>query len=142
MIALKRIEDEHDRAAACKIREQVFVEEQQVPREAEYDAYESIARHYLATYNGVPCGAARWRVTDKGVKLERFAVLPEYRNKNVGRQVLQAVLEDVLRDHPDKKVYLHAQLPAINFYKRHGFVTEGDIFSECDIEHYKMVYKG
>jgi predicted GNAT family N-acyltransferase len=142
MIALKRIEQEQDRAVAYKIREQVFVVEQQVPREAEYDEFEGVAKHYLATYAGVPCGAARWRVTDKGVKLERFAVLPEYRNKNVGGQVLQAVLEDVLRDHPDKKIYLHAQLPAVNFYKRHGFVTEGDMFSECDIEHYKMIYKG
>jgi predicted GNAT family N-acyltransferase len=142
MIALKRIEHEHDRAAAYKIREQVFVVEQQVPREAEYDAFEGVAKHYLATYAGVPCGAARWRVTEKGVKLERFAVLPAYRNKNVGGKLLQAVLEDVLRDNPDKKIYLHAQLPAVNFYKRHGFVTEGDMFSECDIEHYKMIYKG
>lgn len=142
MIELKRIDREQDLKAAYSIRERVFVVEQQVPADAEYDQYEGTARHYLATYEGVPCGAARWRVTDKGIKLERFAVLAEYRNKNVGAKVLEAVLQDVQSEHPEKKIYLHAQLPAVNFYKRHGFTTEGDMFSECDIQHYKMMYRG
>ncbi|MDX5437654.1 MAG: GNAT family N-acetyltransferase, partial [Pontibacter sp.] len=139
---LIRVDNEQDLKAAFAIREKVFVQEQKVPRDAEYDVHEPTARHYLASYEGVPCGAARWRKTDAGVKLERFAVLPAYRNKNVGAVVLQAVLEDVLKEHPDEKIYLHAQLPAVNFYKRHGFVEEGEMFSECDINHYKMVYRG
>jgi len=142
MIELKRIDSEQDLKTAFSIREQVFVQEQQVPREAEYDAHEPVAKHYLAMYAGVPCGAARWRTTNKGIKLERFAVLAAYRNKNVGSQVLQAVLDDVRTAHPGQKVYLHAQLPAVNFYKRHGFVPEGNLFTECDIQHYKMIYKG
>lgn len=142
MIELKRAEQEQDLKAAYSIREKVFVMEQHVPADAEYDEHEGTARHYLATYEGVPCGAARWRVTEKGVKLERFAVLAEYRNKNVGAKVLEAVLQDVHQDHPDKEIYLHAQLPAVNFYKRHGFETLGDMFSECDIQHYKMIYRG
>ncbi|MCC9167845.1 GNAT family N-acetyltransferase [Pontibacter harenae] len=142
MIELKRINNEQDQKLAFGIREQVFVVEQNVPRYAEYDEHEPVAKHYLATYEGVPCGAARWRTTEKGVKLERFAVLKEYRNKNVGAKVLEAVLEDVQQDYPQKKIYLHAQLPAVNFYKRHGFEPEGDMFVECDIKHYKMVYKG
>ncbi len=128
--------------AAFAIREKVFVQEQNVPRDAELDQHEPTARHYLATYDGVPCGAARWRKTENGVKLERFAVLPEYRNKNVGAKVLEAVLEDVQAEQPQQKIYLHAQLPAVNFYKRHGFAPEGEMFSECDIQHYKMTYRG
>ena len=142
MIELKRINNEQDLKAAHRIREQVFVQEQKVPRDAEYDEHEQTAKHYLATYEGVPCGAARWRVTQDGVKLERFAVLQPYRNKNVGAHVLKAVLEDVQQEQSGKKVYLNAQLPAVNFYKRHGFEPEGDMFTECDIQHYKMVYKG
>ena len=142
MITLKRVDNEHDLKAAHGVREQVFVLEQNVPREAECDQYEATAKHYLAMYNGVPCGAARWRETEQGIKLERFAVLQEYRNKKIGAHVLQAVLEDVLAAHPDKKIYLNAQLPAVNFYLQHGFVTEGEMFSECAIDHYKMVYKG
>ncbi|ARS34302.1 GNAT family N-acetyltransferase [Pontibacter actiniarum] len=142
MIELKRVDNEQDLKAAFAIREKVFVQEQQVPRDAEYDEHEPVASHYLATYAGVACGAARWRKTDAGVKLERFAVLPAYRNKNVGGAVLKAVLQDVQAEQPHQKIYLHAQLPAVNFYKRHGFVEEGDMFSECAINHYKMIYRG
>jgi predicted GNAT family N-acyltransferase len=142
MIQVIRAEREQDVNTAFGIREKVFVQEQQVPRDAENDAFEATASHYLATCDGIPCGAARWRVTDQGIKLERFAVLQDYRNRNVGAALLQLVLQDVQTAHADSKVYLNAQLPAVNFYKRHGFVTEGDMFSECDIQHYKMVYKG
>ncbi|GAB3204285.1 putative GNAT family N-acyltransferase [Pontibacter aydingkolensis] len=142
MITLKRVNSQEDLKAAHTVREQVFVLEQNVPREAECDQYEATAKHYLAMYDDVPCGAARWRETEQGIKLERFAVLQPYRNKNIGAHVLQAVLEDVLANHADKKIYLNAQLPAVNFYKRHGFITEGEMFSECAIDHYKMVYKG
>ncbi|AKD03722.1 GNAT family N-acetyltransferase [Pontibacter korlensis] len=142
MIIVKQADNERDLKEAFAIRETVFVQEQQVPRDAEYDEHEPTAKHYLATFEGTPCGAARWRKTDAGVKLERFAVLPQFRNKNVGGEVLKLVLQDVQAAQPDQKIYLHAQLPAVNFYKRHGFVPEGDMFSECDIQHYKMVYKG
>ncbi|MFD2247134.1 GNAT family N-acetyltransferase [Pontibacter ruber] len=142
MIELTRVKNEQDLQAAFAIRSKVFVEEQNVPRDAEYDQYEPTASHYLATCEGTPCGAARWRTTEHGVKLERFAVLSEYRNRNVGGEILKAVLQDVQAAHPDKKIYLHAQLPAVNFYKRHGFATEGDMFSECDIQHYKMYFVG
>ncbi|MBJ6116688.1 GNAT family N-acetyltransferase [Pontibacter sp. BT310] len=142
MIQVIRAEQEQDLKKAFRIREQVFVEEQQVPREAEYDGFEATASHYLATFEGVPCGAARWRTTDHGVKLERFAVLPDYRNKLVGAEVLKAVLRDVNAEQNGRKVYLHAQLPAVNFYKRNGFKTEGDMFTECDIQHYKMIFAG
>jgi predicted GNAT family N-acyltransferase len=140
MITAVNVVDPIDLAKVYSIREQVFVLEQQVPRDAEYDAFESVAKHYLATYQGVPCGAARWRKTEIGIKLERFAVLESYRNKNVGAYLLQEVLKDIGKAHADQKIYLHAQLPAVNFYRRHGFKIEGNMFSECDIQHYKMTY--
>ncbi|MGV3588837.1 MAG: GNAT family N-acetyltransferase [Adhaeribacter sp.] len=141
LILVSKIEDIRDLDAAFTIREKVFVEEQGVPTEDEYDQYEKTAHHYLATSNGVPCGAARWRQTEKGVKLERFAVLPEYRNQEVGSHLLHKVLQDVKAAHPDKEIYLHAQLPAASFYARQGFETVGDLFTECDIEHFKMILR-
>ena len=142
MIQVFRAVNEQDINTAFSIREQVFVLEQQVPRDAENDAFESTANHYVATCEGVPCGAARWRVTDQGIKLERFAVLQNYRNRKVGAELLKLVLQDVHATHAGSKVYLNAQLPAVDFYKQNGFATEGDMFTECDIQHYKMVYKG
>jgi predicted GNAT family N-acyltransferase len=74
------------------------------------------------------------------VKLERFAVLDEFRNQGVGHALVQVVLADVHAEVPDAaQVYLHAQLRAIPLYERTGFHKVGDMFEECDIQHYKMV---
>lgn len=140
MIIVQKITDIRDLDAAFTIREKVFVEEQNVPHDEEYDEHDKTAHHYLATYKNIPAGAARWRPTANGVKLERFAVLADYRNQQVGGAVLQAVLKDVLAAHLNTTIYLHAQLKAVPFYTRHGFRKVGGIFSECDIDHYKMIY--
>ena len=142
MVSVNKINDPVELKAAFAIREKVFVDEQKVPASAEYDEHEDTAQHYLARYAGVPCGAARWRRTANGVKLERFAVLPAYRNKAIGAEILKLVLQDVKAAYPKAEIYLHAQVPAMAFYARQGFVPVGDKFSECDIEHYKMIWRG
>jgi predicted GNAT family N-acyltransferase len=136
-----RITDLRDLDAAFTIREKVFQQEQGVPVALEFDEHDRRdARHYLArATDGTPAGAARWRETENGVKLERFAVLPEFRNKEIGAVLLRAVLADVRAELPNAPVYLNAQLRAVPFYARHGFKTEGDMFVEADIQHYRMV---
>jgi GNAT superfamily N-acetyltransferase len=86
MITVTKITDLRDLDAAFTIREKVFVGEQNVPADLEYDQNDRLAttRHYLARVDGQPAGAARWRPTANGVKLERFAVLAEFRNQGVG----------------------------------------------------------
>jgi predicted GNAT family N-acyltransferase len=125
---------------AFEIRRKVFVEEQHVSREEEYDQFENSSTHYLVYDDDKPVGTARWRKTDKGIKLERFAVLKESRNAGAGKAILEKVLEDVMK--LDEKIYLHAQITAINFYLKAGFIIEGDEFVEANIRHYKMNYLG
>ena len=136
-----RITDLRDLDTAFTIRETVFQQEQGVPASKEHDAHDRTdARHYLArATDGTPAGAARWRETDNGVKLERFAVLSAFRNQEIGAALLHAVLADVQAEHPDTEVYLNAQLRAVPFYQRHGFRTEGEQFEEANIQHFKMV---
>ena len=136
-----RVTDLRDLDAAFTIREKVFVEEQGVPATLENDEHDRRdARHYLAhATDGTPAGAARWRETENGVKLERFAVLSGFRNQEIGTALLHAVLTDVQAELPDAEVYLNAQLRAITFYERHGFQKEGEMFEEANIQHYKMV---
>lgn len=138
MIRIVRIDfnEKTDIETAFSIRRKVFVEEQMVDPELEYDEYESIATHYLVFDNDIPCGTARWRKTPRGIKLERFAVLPNHRKKCIGDLLVQKVLEDVLP--LNLPVYLHSQLRACSLYRRNGFVEEGEIFVEAGIEHYKM----
>ena len=135
------ITDLRDLDAAFTIREKVFVEGQGVPATLENDLHDRTdARHYLARADdGTPAGAARWRETDNGVKLERFAVLDGFRNQQIGAALLHAVLADVQAELPDAEVYLNAQLRAVPFYERHGFRKEGEQFEEANIQHYRMV---
>ena len=85
-----------------------------------------------------PCATARYRKTEKGIKLERFAVLKQYRKKGYGNKILKRILE-VLKHNKDD-IYLHAQVQVVDFYKKQGFIKKGDIFSEAGIQHYKMIY--
>lgn len=144
VMQVKKIENRRELEEAFAIREKVFVEEQHVSKEEEYDEFEESSVHFLAiSEEGTPCGTARWRFTEKGVKLERFAVLKEFRGKGVGAALVGRVLED-LSLHPearDKMRYLHAQLTAVPLYEKFGFRKEGDQFDECGILHYKMTKK-
>lgn len=124
---------------AREIRELVFVQEQEVSRDEEFDEFESNSRHYLLSIGDQAIATARWRVIGDKTKLERFAMLKEYRNKGYGDKILEKVIEDALGAGND--LYLHAQLKAIPFYTRRGFEQVGDLFLECDIEHYKMILK-
>ena len=127
--------------AAFRIREKVFVDEQNVPADEEYDEFETTARHFLAFADETPCGTARWRHTGNGIKLERFAVLAQFRGQKAGSALVQAVLDDI-RAQPGtagRQLYLHAQLTAMPLYRKFGFRPVGEMFLECDIRHYKMI---
>ena len=132
-------------AYARHIRHVVFVDEQGVSPKDEYDEHDANANHFLLQIDDdevlIPCGTARWRITEHGVKLERFAVLSEHRGNKMGQALVNAVLEDIHQNTEanKQKLYLHAQLQACSLYERFGFLKEGDMFEECDIQHFKMV---
>ena len=123
---------------ALEIRKKIFIDEQQVPVEMEVENEEQ-ATYYLMLLDGKAIGTARWRETEKGIKLERFAVLNEYRNKGLGTAMLKKVLSDL--KGKNKSVYLHSQLPAIPYYEREGFEKRGAMFEEAGILHYTMTLK-
>lgn len=140
MITVKEISNRKDLRKAQDIRYEVFVIGQKVPVEDEVDEFETTSIHYLAFLNNNPVGAARWRFTEKGVKLERFAVLDAYRGRGVGSSMVIKILNDI-KNHPDAKgqeIYLHSQLDAVRLYRKFGFVKYGDMFNESGIMHYAM----
>lgn len=135
MVTVVPVTDRETLAIAHQIRHEVFVVEQNCPPEIEYE-YEEESHHFLAWVGTSPAGTARWRNASSGIKLERFAVLLEFRSLGVGKLLLQAVVNDCPRI--GNKVYLHAQMTAIGFYEKYGFIAEGDTFWEAGIEHVKM----
>jgi len=121
---------------AFTIRRVVFVLEQNCPPDLEVE-FDELSTHFLATVDGVPAGASRWRKTENGYKLERFAVLKQFRGQGVGHALVAAVLADLPKDAD--YIYLHAQLDAIGLYERFNFVKSGPQFEEAGIQHFKMV---
>ncbi|TCC89359.1 GNAT family N-acetyltransferase [Pedobacter frigiditerrae] len=120
------------------IRKIVFVDEQGCPPELEWEN-EDVSHHFIALSDHQPCGACRWRKTDKGYKLERFAVLKEFRGQGVGRALIATALDDLPADAD--YIYLNSQLDAMSLYAKFGFVAEGEQFEEAGIQHFKMVKK-
>ncbi len=131
-------DDEFHFIQASNIRKKVFVEEQEVDRDLEFDGLDKYCQHYLVFDNNRAIATARWRKTDKGIKIERFAVLKEYRNEGVGKFMLHTMINDL--DSLDVMFYLHAQESAVKFYEKFGFRIEGEQFIEANIVHYKMCY--
>ncbi|MEC9273695.1 MAG: GNAT family N-acetyltransferase [Candidatus Neomarinimicrobiota bacterium] len=121
-----------------EIREKVFIMEQNVPEDVEIDQYEDISNHIVALLDEEFIGTARWRKTEDGIKLERFAVLKEKRGLGIGKKLVEFILEKI-KNEPF--VYLHAQDHVISFYRKFGFNPVGDHFYEGGISHQKMIWK-
>jgi predicted GNAT family N-acyltransferase len=125
----------HDQAALQSVRLPVFVVEQKVDAREEFDEVDLVCQHILALdSDGKPVGTGR--IDDHG-KIGRMAVLPEWRQHGVGRAILQKALE-LARKQALNRVYLHAQVTAMGFYSRAGFIGFGDRFFEAGIEHQSM----
>jgi predicted GNAT family N-acyltransferase len=122
-------------APVHQVRDVVFVQEQQVPRDLERDALDPLSHHVLARdAAGTPIGTARLTPEHR---IGRMAVLSAWRGRGVGDALLVALLDEARRRQwPD--VSLHAQITAEAFYARHGFLPEGERFFEAGIEHQAM----
>jgi YbgC/YbaW family acyl-CoA thioester hydrolase len=126
-------------AAAAPLRTRVFVQEQQIPAELEWDADDSTALHAVAFNRmGLPVATGRLLQATSGVgRIGRMAVHPVLRGAGFGRQVLQG-LTDAAAARGDSEVMLHAQRSAEAFYGRLGWRTRGSAFEEAGIPHIEM----
>ena len=118
------------------IRKKVFIEEQNVPLNIEIE-YEEDSNHVICYLDKFPVGTGRWRNTKNGIKLERFAVLKDFRKYGIGKEIVNFILSEISSNNT---IYLHAQEAVVDFYKKLGFKVSGDKFYEADILHSKMIY--
>ena len=117
------------------IRRKVFVEEQNVSEEEEWDGEDETSRHFLAEdATGAAIGTARLLPTGQ---IGRMAVLPHWRGLGIGAALLAAAVR-AAREADYPSIFLHAQTHALGFYERAGFVPSGRVFVEADIEHRRM----
>lgn len=127
-------------AEAGSIRAEVFVQEQKIPADMEWDAADAECVHAVA-YNRLGMAVATGRLLEHvpGVaKIGRMAVRRPLRGSRVGRAVLEGLMQ-AARDKGYREVILHAQMSAEPFYRRAGFHQRGPVFEEAGIEHVEMV---
>ncbi len=121
--------------ALLAIRHAVFVIEQGVPAELEHDADDADALHLLVRDDsGTAIATARLL---RNGHIGRMAVLPAWRGRGIGRALMQHLIRHA--EHRGlEQLFLHAQCQAEPFYRRFGFVAQGDVFDEAGIAHQTM----
>ncbi|CAM5596793.1 GNAT family N-acetyltransferase [Streptomyces chartreusis] len=146
--AVRVADDPADREACFAVRKEVFVVEQGVPQEIEYDAHDADAVHVLAVReDGLPLGTGRLLYGEAAAartdgdltvgSLGRLAVTPEARGLGVGAALVRAI-EDAARARGLAAVDLHAQTHALGFYERLGYVAYGPEFPDAGMPHRAM----
>ncbi len=133
-----RITDwKNDKKCLENIRRLVFIEEQNVPEELEWDEDDNLSTHFIVTLDDKIIATARLKPDGQ---IGRMAVLAEYRNQGIGYKLLHFVLQHAASLNL-KQVYLHAQVTAIPFYEKQGFTAFGNVFYEANIPHREMSLK-
>jgi predicted GNAT family N-acyltransferase len=144
-VVIQPVANEGELFQALAIREIVFIEEQSVPESLERDAEDASAYHVLALEKGHAIGTGRLVALPKPPageqgnwgRIGRMAVLQSNRKGGVGTKLLTA-LEAEARKRQLAGILLHAQLSAMEFYKRHGYATHGAVFEEAGMPHLEM----
>lgn len=134
---------EEDWEAVVAIRSRVFIEEQACPPKEEWDEFDESSRHFLLRAGSAPVGTARWRACTFGerivAKLERFAVLREFRGKGYGRLLVRHLIDDAQKAGFAVQL-IHAQAHLELFYASLGFAPTGrPPFDEVGIPHVEMI---
>ena len=119
------------------IRIKVFILEQKVPEDLEWDEYDETAWHAVAKSNHQVIGTGRLIINQSIAKIGRMAIDPEFRGKGIGMEVLKALINKG-KEKGVQEFILHAQTHAITFYAREGFEPYGPIFDEAGIPHVEM----
>lgn len=120
------------------IREVVFINEQKVPKELELDKHDNDALHFGAYYDDKVVGCARAREFEDYFKIERVAVLKEYRGKGISLELMHFVEKYLNELSSIKHIELNAQAGVEKYYHKLGYSSVGEYFYEAGIKHIKM----
>jgi predicted GNAT family N-acyltransferase len=132
-------EEDADFDQIFTIREAVFERELGLAEEKQIDGFDHVAHHYIMVYNNRAVGVSRWRVTLGGnIRLDRLAVLKEYRSKGFGKALMQKMLTHIPKN---KTTYLECLVDQAGFFADLGFVVVGDEFDFQGFPHLRMELK-
>jgi predicted GNAT family N-acyltransferase len=125
--------------AIHRIRTAVFQKEQGIEPVLDWDGLDQKSIHLLAMVGSKSAGCARLReiAGSPSLKLERLAVLPDYRRQGIGGEIVQTAIA-YSQSQGYTTLLLHAQMPTVEFYRQLGFTAVGEPFKEAGIMHLKM----
>ncbi|CAM8402425.1 GNAT family N-acetyltransferase [Candidatus Methylopumilus planktonicus] len=127
--------DEYD--SLTMIREKVFIQEQKVTPQLEWDGMDEKAIHFLVFNDKAAIGCARAIVIKDHMQLGRMAVLKEYRGQGIGSALIEKAMTTAKLNQLSA-IYISAQCHAIDFYKKFGFEVTSDIYLDAEIPHRDM----
>ena len=137
----KNINLSDEMKASFKIRKKVFCEEQNISNDIEFDNLDHLCEHFLIYKEGEVIATARVRKKyDLIFKIERVAVLLEYRKLKVGTLLINEIIKYYLKINKKNRIILHSQVAVEDFYKSLNFTPYGDRFLEDGILHIAMKY--
>jgi len=137
---IKNVHNKNDLKKIIAIRKKVFIDEQKVPIDIEIDGLDSEAEHFIAYFDDKPIGCARIRTKNYYAKLERIAIIKEYRGQGFGTKLINFLI-DYCKQKNYKEICLHSQTYVSDFYKKLGFKAKRKHFFEAGIEHVEMIMK-
>lgn len=136
-LQIKIVNNIDDIAVCYKLRETVFINEQNVPLSRERDEQDECSIHFLIYDDNTPIGTARV-FNNKGIAvIGRLCILKEYRGKGIGKILMEEIINHC-KQHEFKELELGAQEHAIDFYSKLGFKIGGPKYMDANIAHIKM----
>jgi len=130
----------HSRELA-DIRIDVFIKEQQITAEDEWDELDETATHFLVYKDSIPIACARLFIDEHNGQpcfhIGRVAVLKSFRKQGIGHQLMEFIVAHCVKTAPHP-IHLNAQLERCTFYQHLGFIAQGDIFIDAGIPHVSM----
>jgi predicted GNAT family N-acyltransferase len=119
------------------IRHAVFIKEQEVPEELEWDEFDQDALHATVKKDQEVIGTARLIIDNAKARIGRMAIQKEYREQGIGQKLLSTLIQTA-KEKGAQECILHAQTHAIAFYAKADFEPHGPIFEEAGIPHVEM----
>ena len=139
MTEIKLLNGTDNLSAAFTIRQRVFIDEQKVPPELEWDDMDKVAIHFILYLDKNPVGTARVFEKQRVWYIGRMAILQKHRGKGYGKLMMENVLNFLFSKKPNI-IVLYAQITVLGFYRKFGFVEIGDEFLDAGIKHKEMRY--
>ena len=137
----KKVSSKEEMEKSYAIRTKVFCEEQKISKEIEFDNLDHLCGHFLIFDDKKAIATARVRQKEKYVlKIERVAVLQEFRRLKVGSILIKNIIKHFTNLDDNKSIILHSQVAVADFYKSLNFISYGDEFLEDGIPHIAMKY--